>query len=58
MASNYTMEIKFIDNDEAVFYPGQTVKGLDRKCVDIKLKEHTKCFSLKVNSSSPYHQPH
>lgn len=30
MASNYTLEIKFLDNDEAVFYPGQTVKGLDR----------------------------
>lgn len=27
MTSNYSLEIKFNDNPEAVFYPGQTVKG-------------------------------
>lgn len=27
MTANYNLEIKFDDNDEGVFYPGQTVKG-------------------------------
>lgn len=28
MTSNYSLEIKFKDNPEAIYYPGQTVKGI------------------------------
>lgn len=27
MTSNYTWDIKFNDNPDAIYYPGQTVKG-------------------------------
>jgi hypothetical protein len=27
MATNYTLEITFDDNEEGIYYPGQTVKG-------------------------------
>lgn len=29
MTSNYSIDVKFNDNLEAIYYPGQTVKGLN-----------------------------
>jgi hypothetical protein len=39
MSSSYNLEVIYDDNDDAVYYPGQTVKGMWNK------KSLTQCMT-------------
>lgn len=49
-SNNYTLEIKFKDSPDAIFYPGQTVKGEKRSSNALVSNDLQSLFSFNRSS--------